>query len=510
MAESNAEGINVAAVEESSQGASPPPTTNWLNLEADAIGDPGPAYKKMARSPFTITRQLRRPFISGLDCALTLDVDAIKDHVDFFGEAMFKSAWKHSGGTGQSKFAVTAAVDGGGGVDSFTVADDGDLAEGTLIVTRGLTEPENNGLFRVAAGSTSGSVKVPTGSLVAEAAPPANAALDVAGFQFTAGDLELDADGNFIVTAGSFLNKGLQVHQFCYIASSLEQDPPYVFDNADYHGFFEITKIEDKKLTVRRRGWTVGAVDDGGTKTIRMFFTKWIRNVARNHSDEKLVSHAFEITYSDLAAGPADAYENLLGYMLDQVTFRMAAEGKVEMQMTFIGKTASDPSTSRLSGPSTALNVVTGLALSTSSDITRLAIDNVDESGLMTDFENLTIMLKNNIQPHKAVGHLGNRFTPLGVFEAQTEAEVFFTDPEIVAAVSDNRILRLAAGMRNDDFGMVIDIPSTGAMQAPKKIEHNRLVSISSQIAGFMDTAGFTAGLSVFAYLPTQAPGLET
>jgi hypothetical protein len=57
----------------------------------------------------------------------------------------------------------------------------------------------------------------------------------------------------------------------------------------------------------------------------------------------------------------------------------------------------------------------------------------------------------------------------------------------------------------------VIDIPSTGAMEAPKTIAHNELVSIASKMSGFMDAdSGFTAGLSVFAYLPTVAPGLET
>lgn len=511
MAETNSEGINIAATEETSQGVSPPPSTGWLNLEADAIGDPGPAYKKMARSPFTITRQLRRPFISGLDCALTLDLDAIKDHVDFFGEAMFKSNWKHSGGSGQSKFLVTAVTDGGGGVDGFTVAADGDVLTGTLVVTRGFDDPENNGLFRVAVGSTDTSVKVPTGSLVADASPNANATLDVAGFQFSAGDLDLDGDGNFVTVTKDFTTLGLQVGQFGYIPNSAEVDPPYCFANDAYYGFFEVVAIAANKLTVRRRGWTVGAATTETTTTIRMFFTKWIRNVARSHSDENLVSHAFEVTYSDLAAGPADAYEYLLGYMLDQVTFNMPAEGKVSMSCTFVGTTAEDPDTVRATGPSSALNVVTSLAVSTSSDITRLSIDNVDETGLMTDFQDLKIMLKNNISPEKAVGHLGNRFTPLGVFEAQTQAEVFFTDPEIVTCVHDNRILRLAAGMRNDDFGMVIDIPSTGAMKAAKKIEHNKLIAVSSEISGFMDaTSGFTAGMSVFAYLPTQAPGLET
>jgi hypothetical protein len=235
-----------------------------------------------------------------------------------------------------------------------------------------------------------------------------------------------------------------------------------------------------------------------------MFFTKWIRNVARSHSDENVASHTFEVAYSDLATGPVDAYEYLRGYMLDQVTFNMPAEGKVSMQCTFIGMTADDPTTSRATGPSTAYNPVASLAVSTAADITRLSVDNVDETGLMTDFADFKIILKNNIQPHKAVGHLGNRFTPLGVFEAQIEGEVYFTDEEVVTAVHDNRILRVAAGMRNDDFGIIIDIPSAGSMESKKKIEHNKLVEISAKVSGFMDaTSSYTAGMSVFAYLPT-------
>lgn len=509
--EVNAETVNLAAVVETSQGADPPPTTGWLNLEPDAIGEPGPEYKKMARTPFTITRQKRRPFVAGVDCTLTLDLDLTKDHIDFFGESMFKSDWQHSGGTGQSKFKILAAVDGGGSVDSFTVAADGDLAEGTLVVSRGLDNPQNNGLWVVAAGSVDASVKVPTASLVADAAPYSNATLDVAGFQFLEGDLELDADGNFTLTTGTFTDKGLYVGQFGYVASSDEVDPPYCFDTADYHGFFEIDIIEAKKLTVRRRGWTPAGADDGAGKTIRMFYTKWVRNVARSHADENDVTLAFELTYPGLADGAVDAYEKLLGYKLDQATFNIPTENKVTMQLTFIGKSAQDPDEDRWTGPSAALNPVTELAVSTSADINRLSVNNVDEAGLMTDFADLKIVLKNNINATKAVGHMGNRFTPLGVFAADTEAEVFFTTPEIVKCVSDNRILRLGTGMRNPDFGCLIDLPSTGAMSAKKKIVHNELITVNSTIEGFMDSERrYTGAMSIFAYLPTEAPGLET
>ncbi len=500
MAEVNSEGVNIASVIESTQGASPPPTTGWLNLEADAIGDPGPNYKKLARNPFTITRQLRRPFVAGLDLALTLDVDTIKDHIDHFGESMFKAAFKHSGGTNQSLYRPTAVTATG-----YTVAANGALANDTLVYARGFATAANNGLKLLAGTSTSTEIKTP--GLVVEGSPPANVQVEVAGRQGAAGDIELDASGNLTSTTLNFTLLGLNVGQWIYLPSQAEATAMgnilYAFSNAAYFGSAKITKIEASKLTLERRSWTVGSATSETTTTIRIFFTKWVRNVARSHSDERLISHAFEVTYPGLAAGPADAYENHLGYMLDEVTFDMPTEGKVSMQMTFIGMSVSDPVTSRLTGPSTALNCVTGLAMSTSSDFKRLSVANVDESALTTDFQTMKIMIKNNIQPHKALGTLGNRFTPLGTFEAQTESEAYFVKPEMVIAVRDNRILRLGALMRNDDFGVLLDVPSTGSMTSAKKIEHNQLITISSQIAGFIDSLeAYTAGMSVFAFLP--------
>lgn len=503
MPETNSEGMNVAAVAESTQGADPPPTTDWLNLECDAIGDPGPSYKKMARTPYTITRQLRRPFVSGLDCSLTLDVDPIKDHIDFFGPAIFKSAFKHNGGKSQSLYRPTAVTATG-----YTVPANGDYAANRLFVARGFATSANNGLKITVAASTTTEIKF--AGLVVEASPPANVQLEFAGVQGAAGDIELDASGNLTSTTENFTTWGLQPGQEIKIPSQAEATAMgnvlYAFSNAAYHGTAKVVSVSANLITLTQRSWAVGSGTTETTSTIRVFFTKWIRNVARNHADEQLASHAFEITYSDLATGPADAFEYLFGYVLDQATFDIPSEGKISMQLTFVGMSTSDPITARKSGPSTALNVVTSLALSTASDFIRLSVDNVDESGLYSDFQSLKLIMKNNVVGEKAVGRLGNRFTPLGVFEAQTEAEVYFVKPEIVTAVRDNRICRLSAGARNDDYGIYIDIPSMGALEAPKKIEHNRLVSISSKSSGFMDSlAGYTASMTVFAYLPRAA-----
>jgi hypothetical protein len=499
MPETNAEGMNVSAVEETVQGQATPPSgaKDWLNLEADTIGNPGAEYKKMGRSPFSRKRQLRRPIVVGADAKLTLDVDVIKDHVDFFGEGIFMSDFKHSGGNDQSKFRPTDVTATG-----YTVDANGDFPNGSLVKAQGFENDENNGLKVLAGGSTG--IEIRTTGLVIEDPAPDNAIVEFAGIQGIAGDLRLDGDGN-LTSQGQwdFTTLGLYENQFIYLPHQDEVLDEFAFANAEYFGFAQIQEIAAGKLTLKRRDWEVGAADAGAGKTIQVFFTKWVRNVPRKDDDEALKSYQFELAYPDLAAGPADAYMYLRGYMCNMWTWTFSPENKATAQVEFIGMTASDPKTARLSGPETALDPVSGLALGTSTDFTRLSVQNADESGLMTDFVDLKIALKNNITPEKALATLGNRFTPLGTFEAEVTAEVFFTTPDLITAVRDNRKVSLATAMRNDDFGVLLDIPSMGVMETPQKIEHNRLVKITSKCSGYEDAfGGYTCGMSVFAHLP--------
>jgi hypothetical protein len=503
MSEVNAETLNVAVAEESTHGTIP--STNWTNIEPNELSGTEATINKQARTPFTITRQLRRSFKAGVDVGLSMELDVTLDHILLFAEAMFKSNLKHSGGTGLAVFRPTAATATG-----FTVAALGNLADGTLVASFGWPEDENNGVFVV--DGASGTEITVAGGLTANGAPPSNVLVLVVGFQFAAGDLELDVDGNLTTTAKNLTQLGLNKGQWIYLGGADEIDPPYRFDDADYFGHAKIALTPAaNKLTLARRSWTVGAPDNGGTRTIRLFYTAWIRNVARLHADEKLVSHSFEIAYPGLSAGPAAAYRYKAGCMLNTCAFAMPAEGKMTMQLEFIGKTTTDPSPDRLAGPSSARDVVSELAISTSSDINRLSVEEVDESGLMTDFADISLTVNNNITPADAVGFEGNRFTPLGVFQVDVAANAYFTTEEIATAVSDNRILRLAAGGRNDEFGLLIDVPSTGELAAPESIQHNQLVTVNASIQGFIDRhEAYTAGMSLFGYLPTRAPGLET
>ena len=507
MAQVLTEGVNLAVVQEATLGAAVPPTTNWFNLQPNSLGTLGPQMKKVARDPISKNRQKQKGLLVDMDSSLSWEADVTKDLVDIFHGAMFISAVKHNGGTGLSLFRPTAVVDGGVSPDEYTVAASGALAANVLLFARGFTNAVNNGLKLIVATSTATAIKVATGSLAAEAAPPSNATVDIVGVQGAATDIGMDASGNLTAAILNFTTLGLQVGQWIYLPTIAEAtamgNANFAF-TAAYSGFARIKAIAAGLLTLERRSWTVGAAEAAGaSKLIRVFFGRWARNVAIDSADYLASSFAFEVTYPNLGAGPVSEYEYPLGNHVDEWVWNLSLTDKATVQMLFTGTTCADPTTARVTGPSIARNPVTNLGVSTSTDLMRLRISNVDETGVSTDFQNIKITIANNVEPQKQLGTLGATLLNIGKFEVTVEADCIFTSDAVVKAVRDNRTCSMDVALRNGDFGALFDLSSMTIDATDRKFETNKSVMISAKVSGFQDeVTGFTAGLTVFPYLP--------
>lgn len=496
MAQVLTEGVNLCAVPEATLGAAVPPVTGWFNLQPNSLGSIGPSYKKIARQPISKNRQNQRPILTDEDSAAPWESDVTKDLIDDFLEGIFMSAAKHSGGVNQSKWTPSAFA-----AASITIPINGAtgaLQQGTLVYVRG--SASNNGLFVLGAGSTNISLVIAGGTV--EAAPPANCAVEVAGFRpIAAADIQMNVNGNLISTASNFTTMGLNVGQWIWVGGTLGS--VNAFGTAAYRGFARVKAIAATLLTLERRSWTVGAADAAAGKNIDLYFTRWARNVAIDSADYKTPSYAFEVTYPNLGAGPVPEYEYMLGNLVDNWVFNIPLTNKVTAQMTFTGTTSQDPTTARAAGPSTALNPVTNLALSTATDLMRLRISNVDETGISTDFTNIKITVANNVEPEKQLGTLGAQKMNVGKFEVHVEADLIFTSDDVIKAVHDNRVANMDVAMRNGDFGLLLDVASMSIDDAGRKFETNKSVTISTKTTGFQDaTLGYTMSGSVFAYLP--------
>lgn len=491
------EGTNLAMVVEASLGAATPPTSGWSNLQPNSYGNFGPNYKKLPRDPISKNRQKQKGMLVDSDSVLPFEADLTKDLLDFFLEGIFMSATKHSGGTGTSKFYPTAVS-----ATAYTVPSGGALQTNTLVFGRGFTNAANNGLDVVGAGSTGTSIPVAGGVIET---PPVNATVEVAGFRAgTAADIQMDVNGNLTATTTNFTTMGLNVGQWIWVGGDTAAGGTHSFATLAYRGFARIKIIAATLLTLERRSWTVGAADTAAGKTIDLYFTRWIRNVAIDNGDYKQPSYAAEVTYPTLSAGSPE-YETMLGNMIDQWVFNISLTTKTTISLSMIGTQSNDPTVSRFTGPATALNAVTNLGVSTSTDLMRLRISNTDETGISTDFQSIKITVKNNVAAEKQLGVLGATKLNVGKFEIMIEADVIFTSDDVIKAVHDNRTLSMDVGIRNSDFGVLLDVSSMTLDAGDRKLETNKSVIISSKATGFQDaTLGYTMSASEFAFLPAS------
>lgn len=244
------EATNLAMVIEAGLGSKTPPIAGWFNLDPNSYGAFGPRYKKMPRDPITKKMQMQKGMLVDEDSGLAIEFDVTKDNIDRFGEAIYRSLWKHNGGTGQSLFRPTAVTSA-----HYSVPGQGALVARTLVFARGFDRDENVGLKMVTSGSTS--TEIPVSGLVAEASPPDNVTLEVAGYRGAAGTLRLDTDGNLISVGGVDLTTlGLNEFQYVYIGG---EDAANRFATPEYFGAARIAAdgIAAGKLTFDRRSWDV-------------------------------------------------------------------------------------------------------------------------------------------------------------------------------------------------------------------------------------------------------------
>lgn len=467
-------------------------TSTWKRLQPNSFADWGAKIKTVSREPIDANRQRQKGVTVGLDSAVGFAHDLTLEAFIDFAEGFVFSVFK-----GAPVFKPTAVTATG-----YTVAAGGDLPADTLIYARGFANAANNGLKLVQALSTT--VEIKAAGLVAEAAiPPAqNATVEVCGFQFATGDAQIDASGDFIATAKDlttiYLTKGQAVHVGDGVAHA-----DYSFANAADYGFARvITTPAAGKLTLDKKA-TVFAADTGAGKEIRLLFGRFLRNVASDHADFLERSFTFEASFKNLMAGPVDGYEYAKGNYANTMAFNAPIEDKAVVDFGFIGTTTDDPTASRLSGASAPLVPRQTRALSTSTDVPRLRLTEVDETGLTTDFKDFKFTLNNNISGEKVVGQLGPRYMNYGDFLVDIDTTVIFTNDAVLTAIRANRTVTLDFAFRNGDGGLFVDVPSLTLGDGAKDLPANESVNLKTTGMAHQDEdLGYSVSFSIFPYLP--------
>ncbi len=511
MADYLSEAVEVRIATEAVRGTAP--ASGWLRLQVDVGGLQGfeRKYTDVERDIFSVNATQEKGDHVAYEVTPSLVHDLNKDFVDAFAPAAYRCVTKHFGGTGLSFFRPSAAVDGAGSNDSFTVAASGALPDGVLIKPSGFTNDENNELLVTSGTSTSTAIKVATGTLVAEASPPENATLDVVGFQGGEDDLAIDSAGDLTSSTLDFTTLGIYAGMWVYFLNSAQATvmgaAAYAF--ASTTGRAKVKTVAAHKLTLERRTFAIAA-DAGTGKTVRVFVSsRLFRNYAIDDS-----TYYSEVTLSgektDVKPGTAadTRYTYVKGCGVNTLEISAPIDSKITATVGMVGMTATTPlaAADRVSGPSSAYAPIGDALVDTQNDLQEVRL--TDSGGnLVADVVAWTFRLNNNLKPRKSQGTFGASGLNYGKFMYSVNMNAYYQDSDAIDAADENREgMAWDAFIWNHQYGIVLDLPNVALRNPDLSYAGNEPVMINCDIVAFRDpTTGVAGEMAVFGYIPPEA-----
>lgn len=491
------DGVGISVARESTIGVLP--TTGWhqWQINPSGITDFTRQNVEVDRAPLSPNLTPEDGEVVGYDASPKLALDLTRDVIEDIREPLYRSATKHGGGKGKSLYRPTAVTATG-----FTVGTLGDYPQNFLFFAAGFTNPANNGLKVTASGSTTSETKF--AGLVAEASPPTNAILEFAGVQGASGDIQLDANGDLISTALDFTTLGLIPGQQITLGD-LPSGASFGFATAAYNGRAIVKgPVTATKVPLMFRSWTVGAADTGASKTIRILFTRAIRNVPLTDADYlKAPTLSAERTEPGAGIAGATDFTQASGLGLDQIELDIPVEGKVTATMTFVGMVITDPGPTQATGAATALAPLRAGLFSTASKLKARLVKKSDESTLSVDINGMKVTLKNNITPMKELGVSGAANLIYGAYMPTMSLEAYVIDNGLERAANANTSAMLEFQLRNADGGIGMFFPVVKLRKPSKAYAQHTAVMISNDLTAVRDPAtGLLQTMTEYAYLP--------
>lgn len=503
---------SLAVAVESSIGVLPGSPV-WYLLEPNAITNFGATVTNTERSPISKDRQRRKGTTTDLDSAAEYEQDLTMDVVQLFTEAFVYALAANptiirrlKAGAAFHTLAADDALAGVAGTppgfshSALSAA----IPANTLVYSRGFTNPVNNGLFLVGASGTTTETPV-TGSPAFVDETPAQvtgASLEVAGRRIA--DLTWTDATNAIGSSGTDLSLlGLSPGQFIQVGNSATTQE---FTNGSVRG--RIVSIAagsivlDKVVNIES-----GTLDGGGNQastSVELLYGQFVRNVPVDDSSFLERYFQFEAAYENLQVpGPGDEYEYAIGNKPNTMVTELPLADKAKLTFGFIGQDTEVPTSTRKTGAAAPIQPLQTSSFNTSSDLARLRITEVDETGITTCFKSATLTLDNGASPEKCLGTLGALFINNGNFLVSLEAQIVFTDSRVISAVRQNRTVTFDTIIKNDDGAVAIDIPSMTLGGGAKEYPVNESVLVNLTGEAFRDTTlGTSIGVSMFPYLP--------
>ena len=481
----------------------------WKRLEPNSYSDFGGNNTKVAPNPINPSRQRKKGVLTDLDSDGGFNHDLTFYNLQEMLESVFFANMRRKG-----QEIVTAVDEDGVGDDLYLVADTSLFQVGSLVKGFNFNSSANNGLNVVTAIDPDVSVGVADGSLVDEASPPANARVQVVGFEAETGDIDVVVSGDLptlVSTNLDFTTLGLVVGQWVFVGGDVATSR---FSNEVNNGFKRVRSISENALVFDKSVQTMVA-ETAGSQSIRIFFG----DVLRNETGSQIVRKSFHLERtlgaSDSSLPNEIQSEYLLGAIPNEFTLNVPSANLMNMDFNFAA--INNLQRTSVQGPLQSDVQIPERAdvYNTSSDFARIKMAVVTPGDaaptpLFAFITEATISINNNLTANKAVGLLGAFDMTAGTFAISGNITAYFANVEAVQAVRNNDDVTIDMIVVKNNQGLVVDLPLIALGDGRLNVEQDQPITLplsmdaatAEDIAPGMD---HTALLTFFAYLPNEA-----
>ena len=495
----NTNSISLALAVETEPGKVPGSGAKAEFLEPNALPDYGGSITTTSRSPISADRQRRKGTITDFSSTVSVEQDLTLSSFLSVIEGAVLAEWQ--GAPAFANLNITATGVALGATADFA------LPAGTLILLVGYKN--NTGIKKLSDAVVSGTsteLKF-TGAVAETPAAAYQTRVFVIGYEGASGDLSLTVTnkrGTLSSAAGALA--GLPLTRGCGI---------WLGGSTESTSFTWSSSVESALARVVSVGSTIeldrisdGVITDAGaSKTIQIFFGRFMRNVSVNDALFQNPSYSMELVYPDLIADGTDGYEYSVGNSINTMELAMPLNDKATLNFTTFG-TDTLPVTETSQNWSTTLPIFTE-AFSTPTDFLRLRMQGADEEGLTTFWKDATLTINNNIGSENVLAKLGPAYTNLGTLNVTLAGNAVFTDKLVTQKIRNNCTCSADLCLYNNEGALYFDIPTLTIGDGKKDFAVNEKIKISLSGESFSDPEwGYSIGITFFPYLPTAKANL--
>lgn len=475
----------------------------WYGLEPNSYKDFGATIKTVARNPINPTRQRKKGVVTDLDASGGFVQDlTLSNTARLLQGFMFADVREKKTTAPMNSAAVVITSTDSTSKEYRAAAGLNNFVPGALVLASGSAVPGNNGIKTVATSLAAALAVVET--VTTEASPSANLKLETVGFKFGVGTVAIALNGSLVRMTSSttdLTTLGLIVGEWLYLGGDAAGS-----GFVNNRGFARISVIAAGYLEFDKTDWT-GATEAATGLTIQIFYG----SVFRNEFDSALIKRrTYNIERTVGSDGSGTMSEYLEGSVANEMTLNIPQADKVTLDMSFIAldNAQRDGATGLKSGSRPTLPVDD--AFNTSSDFSRIKLASVSTTDsaptpLFAYTTDMSVDLKNNASPTKAIGVLGGFEVNVGTFEVGGKLTAYFSSIASVQAVRNNASITLDAVMVKSNKGFLFDIPLLTLGDGRLTVEQDKPIMIPLENMAAESAFGYTLLLQTFAYLPTAA-----